>query len=223
MFFLLSYPLGISTPLFGTNPPNVFKKIESIKKGGYCNSTLITLFNHNGTHIDAPYHFDEKGKKIVDYEIEDFIFKSPRLIEIPKQEDEAIGIDDMLENESGIQTCDLLLMRTGFDKKRGERSYVKNNPWIDNNAAIFLRKQHNLKAIGIDAISISSYDHLDVGKETHRILLVNDLHLPEPKLIIEDMKLSVDLKGLKRVFVIPLFMDGADGAPCTVFAEVEDE
>jgi len=223
MFFLLSYPLGIKTPLFGTNPPNVFKKIEHIKKGDHCNSTLVTFFSHNGTHIDTPHHFDEQGKKIVDYKIEDFIFESPRLIEIPKGEDEAIGIGDMLKNESEIQTCDLLLIRTGFYKKRGKKSYVKSNPWIDNSAAIFLREQRNLKAIGIDAISVSSFYHLDIGEETHRILLVKDLHYSEPKLIVEDMKLSVNLNGLKRVFVIPLFMDGADGAPCTVFAEVKCE
>lgn len=223
MFLLLSYPLEIKTPLFGMNPPNVFRKIENINKGDHCNSTLITFFSHNGTHIDAPHHFDEKGKKIVDYEIEDFIFERPRLLEIPKREGEVIGIGDMLENVSEIQTCDLLLIRTGFYKKRGKKSYVDRNPWIDNDAAIFLRKQRNLKAIGIDMISVSSFSHLDIGEETHRILLVKDLHPSEPKLIIEDMKLSADLKGLKRVFVIPLFINGADSSPCTVFAEVECE
>lgn len=34
---------------------------------------------------------------------------------------------------------------------------------------------------------------------------------------------SYNLKGLKRVFVIPLFVNAADSAPCTVFAEVECE
>jgi kynurenine formamidase len=42
-------------------------------------------------------------------------------------------------------------------------------------------------------------------------------------LIIEDMNLSDDLHGMKRVFVIPLFMSEADSAPCTVFAELESE
>ena len=181
MFILLSYPLGIKTPLFGMNPPNVFREIESIEKGDHCNSSLITFFNHNGTHIDAPRHFDEKGKKIVDFEIEEFIFESPQLIEIPKEEDETIGTDDMVENESDIQTCDLLLIRTGFHKKRGKKSYVERNPWIDNGAATFLRKQRNLKAIGIDAVSVSSFSHPDIGEETHRILLVSDLHPSEPK------------------------------------------
>ena len=34
---------------------------------------------------------------------------------------------------------------------------------------------------------------------------------------------SYNLKDLKRVFVIPLFVNSADGVYCTVFAEVECE
>jgi kynurenine formamidase len=222
-FLLLSYPLENNSPLFGMNPPNVFKKVESIEEGDKCNSSLITFFNHNGTHVDAPRHFDEKGKKIADYEIEDFIFYRPRLIEIHKKEDEAIGLRDMSQNESEIQNCDLLLIRTGFYEKRGKKSYIKSNPWIDNEAATFLRQQPNLKAIGIDAISISSFSRLNIGEETHRILLTRSLLPSEPKLIIEDMNLSDDLYGMKKVFVIPLFMSEADSAPCTVFAELEIE
>ena len=103
------------------------------------------------------------------------------------------------------------------------RGYADKNPWLDNEAATFLRIQKNLRAIGIDAISISSFAHLDIGEKTHQILLMADFHLFEPKFIIEDMNLSADLKGMKRVFVIPLFIDEVDSAPCTVFAEVEDE
>ena len=223
MFILLSYPLGVDTPLFGKNPPNGFKKIDSIDKGDQCNSTLMTIFNHTGTHIDGPYHFDKKGKRIADYDIEDFIFDRPRLIEVPKGEDEAIRFEDMQDNESAIQSCDLLLVRTGFYQRRGKQSYVDKNPWIDNEAAAFLREHNNLKAVAIDAISISSYSHLRIGEETHRILLSRDLYPSEPKLIIEDMKLSGALKTMKRVFVIPIFVKGVDSAPCTIFAEIEDE
>ncbi len=223
MFILLSYPLEKQTPLFGENPPNVFKKIESIEKGDHCNTALITLFNHNGTHIDTPRHFDENGKNIGDYEIGELVFENPLLIDIPKEDEEAIGIDDILEHESDIQACDLLLMRTGFYKKRDRKSYIDSNPWIDNEAATFLRTQHNVKAIGIDTISISSYSRLEIGEKTHRILLVKNFHPSEPKLIIEDMKLGGNLKKMKRVFVVPLFLKDVDSAPCTVFAEVEDE
>jgi len=223
MFILLSYLLGKDTPIFGKNPPNVFEKIESIDKGDNCNSTLMTIFNHTGTHIDGPYHFDRKGKKIADYNIEDFIFTRPRLIEVPKGEDEAIGIQDMELNESAIQSCDLLFIKTGFHRRRKEKSYVDNNPWIDNEAAAFLREHNNLKAIGIDVISISSHTHLKIGEETHRILLSRDFHTSEPKLIIEDMNLGFELKAMNQVFVIPLFIKEADSSPCTIFAEIEDE
>jgi kynurenine formamidase len=205
------------------NPPNVYKKVASIEKGDHCNSGLLTLFNHNGTHLDAPRHFDGSGKKVADYKIEEFIFNRPRLVEIKKEDDEAIELNDLSRNKSEIQECDLLLVKTGFYRKRGQKSYADRNPWIDNDAAHFLRQQSNLKAIGIDAISISSYSRIGLGEETHRILLGGGSALSEPKLVIEDLDLSDDLNGIKRVFVIPLFISEADSAPCTVFAEVERE
>ena len=80
-----------------------------------------------------------------------------------------------------------------------------------------------IKVTLFDTLSISTYSRLDIGEETHRILLVNNVHPSEPKLIIEDMNLGGNLKKMKRVFVVPLFLKEVDSAPCTVFAEVEDE
>jgi hypothetical protein len=40
-------------------------------------------------------------------------------------------------------------------------------------------------------------------------------------LIIEDVNSSVDLKNMKRVFVISLFISGAESAAHSVSAEVE--
>ncbi len=222
-YVLLSYALDTETPIFGINPPNTVTRVERISDGDSCNSSQITLFNHNGTHVDTPRHFDDSGKNIIDYGIEDFIFTNPQIVDIPKGENEAIEINDLLEQKSIIQSCDLLLIRTGFYSKRGKQSYVDRNPWLDNQTATFLRRLPLLKAIGIDTISISSFSRLEIGKETHRILLSGISDNTEPMVIIEDMKLPGELKNLRRVFVIPLFISGVDSAPCTVFAEVAFE
>lgn len=39
-------------------------QVEKIKSGASCNLTNLTMCAHNGTHIDAPYHFYENGKTI---------------------------------------------------------------------------------------------------------------------------------------------------------------
>lgn len=39
-------------------------RIYKMEEGSYCNVTTFSMCTHNGTHIDAPYHFYEKGKTI---------------------------------------------------------------------------------------------------------------------------------------------------------------
>ncbi|SHK72173.1 arylformamidase [Anaerocolumna jejuensis DSM 15929] len=37
---------------------------SSMEKGDVCNVTVITMCAHNGTHMDAPFHFVKDGKTI---------------------------------------------------------------------------------------------------------------------------------------------------------------
>jgi len=68
----------------------------------------------------------------------------------------------------------------------------------------------SIKAVGIDFISISNLNNRALGKEAHIAFLGNNV------LLIEDMKLSCVHSNLKTVIVLPLQVEGADGAPCTV-------
>ncbi|MBR5453713.1 MAG: cyclase family protein, partial [Clostridia bacterium] len=36
----------------------------SLGKGDVCNLTQLSMCAHNGTHLDAPYHFFDNGKRI---------------------------------------------------------------------------------------------------------------------------------------------------------------
>lgn len=47
----------------GDVPPTYIRKL-SIKEGAPCNVTVLNLCAHNGTHVDAPYHFYDNGKAI---------------------------------------------------------------------------------------------------------------------------------------------------------------
>ena len=38
--------------------------VETIEGGSICNLTALSMCAHNGTHIDAPYHFYKDGKTI---------------------------------------------------------------------------------------------------------------------------------------------------------------
>lgn len=50
--------------LFPGDPGPEYKRALKISEGAVCNLTELKLGAHNGTHMDAPYHFYDNGKTI---------------------------------------------------------------------------------------------------------------------------------------------------------------
>lgn len=219
-FIRISYDLTPGMPVYKGNPANRIDPLDSLEKGDACNTFSITLFNHNGTHIDAPKHFDCNGQKICDYRIEDYIFNRPFIVDVPGKQGESISAKDL--HFSGPPDCDILLIRTGFSRKRHETTYVDDNPWLSPDAAGFIRRNlGKLRAIGIDTVSIGSHKYSSAAKEAHRILLHKGEFKSAPLIIIEDLNLENIQNPLNRLFAIPLFVSDVDSMPCTAFVEAD--
>lgn len=58
----------------GDIPPQR-KVLETIEGGSICDLTGLTMCVHNGTHVDAPYHFYNDGKSIDEVDLERFVGK----------------------------------------------------------------------------------------------------------------------------------------------------
>ena len=50
--------------VFPGDPQPVMTRVMSIEKGDICNLTKFEMCAHNGTHVDAPFHFENDGKTI---------------------------------------------------------------------------------------------------------------------------------------------------------------
>jgi hypothetical protein len=62
MFRTLSYPLNKDAPVWPGNPAAAqTEAYESIAKGDVANTTVLHLFSHSGTHLDAPKYFNNLG------------------------------------------------------------------------------------------------------------------------------------------------------------------
>lgn len=214
---LLSYSLSCDTYGYGGGRPFAIKDSRSISKGDSCNTFILNLPNHLGTHIDCPRHFFDSGKAICDYKIEDFIFSNPVVIDCQKQDNDLITRDDIKRDDEGLRKGDIVLFRTGFSRFRGSERYSTQNPGLDPDTAIFIRTRYpNIRCIGVDTVSISPYQDRKKGREVHRIFLKESPFKGEPVCIIEDMDLSIDIDRLEKIFVAPLFINDVDSAPCTV-------
>lgn len=189
-------------------------KTKSIASGDSANVCQFTIGGHLGTHVDAPNHFFEKGKRIMDYPAEFWIFKAPETVRVALKPSETLKCGEWLD--SIAKAADILLLQSGWGVKRGDRKYSMENPGIDPKVAFYLRKRYpKLRAIGIDWISVSPYADRALGRKTHRAFL-DPAGDNNPIAIIEDMDLSRGLKGLREVFAAPLRVQESDSAPCTV-------
>ncbi len=223
MYIKLSHNITSNSPVYPGNPPPLLCERKKEETERYaCNTSTITLFTHNGTHIDPPLHFNPEGKSIDKLPLEWFIYTSPKVINISKKDSELISYADLKGHN--IKNYDLILFRTGFSKFRNTdpARYSSKNPGLSNDAAMFLIEECNsLKAVGIDTISFGAYQHPEEGIAVHKILcgINKDRRFI---LLIEDLFLEeISFKKLLRVYALPLFWEEGDGSPCTVIAEVE--
>lgn len=220
-YILISYPISDKIPLYGDCLPPRIKKIKELLKGDTCNTAQVSFCNHTGTHIDAPYHFDENGKKISEYEVKDFIFNAPLLVDLSRKDVKLVQIDNLKSKEDLLLTCDLLLIRTGFCFKRDSDDYSTRNPGIAAATAKWIRSCFpNIRAVGIDSISISPMLNRSEGKEAHRNFLCKDRDANPPLLLLEDLDLSREINQLTKVYAIPLLIEGIDSMSCTVIGEL---
>ena len=215
----LSHVLGRDTPLYGGERRIRIVPDKRLDQGDSCNTLECSFPCHAGTHIDLPRHFDSDGPTVDSYPASFWEFRHPDILRLS---DCPLGCrlgPEILETCTVSPAVDLLLIRTTFGQRRGHASYWQAGPIFLPELATCLRAQFPaLRAIGLDAISLSSWTDRRTGRDAHRAFLGSD----RPILIIEDMDLD-GLAGteiLARVVVAPLRIQDGDGVPCTVLAEV---
>lgn len=220
----ISYTLDGDSPRFAGNPANRVRPVLSLAAGHPCNASEVVLFTHNGTHVDLPNHYHAEGRCLSSYALHELVFERIALVQMVVPEGAPITEAMLQAHASQLQGRDLLLLKTGWCHRRRLPSYVHNNPYLTLDAARYLRRVPGLRALGLDCISITNPQWLELGHEVHRQLLGNAT-TGEPIVIIEDLDLcETDLIArFQKVFVVPLFVDGVDGMPCTVFGEYVEE
>ena len=221
-FRLLSYPLSAGAPVWPGNPGVRTEAVESITRGDNANTTLLHLFTHSGTHLDAPRHFNEAGPAAYELPLERFIFFHPLVLEVPKPEGGFITLADLLPAHARLQAVDLCLLRTGWSNLRAAdpARYTAHGPLLHPDAARFLIDEcPGLRGLATDAISIGSPAYGAESVATHRVLTGAGRDDGRFLVIFEDLRIDPDLGNASRIYAWPLFIEGSDGSPCTIVAE----
>lgn len=145
-------------------------KNRTIDNDGY-NNTQMDIGMHVGTHIDAPSHLIENGKKIYEYSLDYFVGKACVIDVSGKSE---IELED--EYKDKIKQNEMILLYTGYGELfNDEKYYATDAPQISKELAEYIAKS-GIKIVGIDLPSPDKYPF-----NIHKILLNNDV------LIIENL------------------------------------
>ena len=186
----------------------------------YCHVDVLTLGSHTGTHIDAPFHFLKKGKKIDEFPVQRFVGEGVLIDVSAKSDRELIETGDIEPYEKEIAEGDFVIFRTGRDKYFGTPRYYLH-PFLSAEAAGLL-VDRGVALVAIDALNIDpTYynddstpqakdlpDPEEYGYPVHDILLGNDI------LIVENLCNLDKIKPVRGVYsFLPLKLKDADGSP----------
>ncbi|MEM2785222.1 MAG: cyclase family protein [Candidatus Nitrosotenuis sp.] len=207
----LTLAISEKIPTFPGSPQPHFIEWAELKKDKY-NLEMIFLSSHTGTHVDAPYHFLKRGKKIHQIPPRRFL-REAILIRIKSGQSYRISKSDITKYErkhGAIPNGATVLFATGWNDNLDRKDFFEHNPGLGESAAKYLAlKKTNL--VGIDSPSI------DVGTNAkfsaHHILLANDV------LILENLcNLGKIRKTKFRLAAFPLKLNGATGSPVRAVA-----
>lgn len=217
----LSHPYSTETPSYGNRDMFKVTTNSSIRSGETANSSCwVFTNNHIGTHVDVPFHFNDNGKKVADYNANDWFFSNVVLIDVPCEEAILISENEIKKFDIDLDV-EILLIRSGFEKNRKINNYWNDNPGLSPDLAQFLRKKFpKLRCIGFDFISITSWKFRKEGRESHKAFLSPNEN-KKPILAIEDMSLKNIKTKIDWLVVAPIIVEDGNGAPVTVIANLK--
>jgi kynurenine formamidase len=227
---VLTYPFSPETHHWPTAKPFHFEKVaEGRTPGGFWYSSYnYGGSEHVGTHMDAPFHFAE-GKWTTEQVPLSRLIGPGVVIDVRQQTaknaDYTLQVNDIRtwENINGrIPQGSIVLIRSGWGKYWGDgKRYFGSDepgnvtdlhfPGLSKEAAEFLIKQRNVKAVGIDTPSIDPGPSKDFI--AHQILGAANVPIFENVAAVD----RVPAKGA-TVFAIPMKIKGGSGAPLRIFA-----
>ncbi|MFY4775118.1 arylformamidase [Metabacillus sp. RGM 3146] len=193
----VSQPLNESAATWPGDTPFTYEVSWSKEESGSVNVGKLTMSIHTGTHIDAPFHFDNEGKRVRDLDLELYIGKA-QVVHLPVRE--CISLEDLQALE--LAGTERLLIKTGYWKDRTD--FPEKIPHIEPIAAAWLAGK-GVRLLGLDLPSVDPIDSKELP--AHHALAANGVHILEG-LVLDDAD-----EGEYELAALPLALEEADGSP----------
>lgn len=164
--------------------------ISSMKKGDLYNLTAFSMFAHNGTHIDAPFHFIKDGKTVDSVSLNTFIGMA-----YVAEYNGIVSADDATE---------ILEKAKKQNSEAAKRILIKGDAEVSAEAAKVFAES-NILLLGNESQTVGPEN---APMEVHLILL------GAGAVLLEGIRLAEVSEGVYFLNAAPLNLSGADGSPC---------
>ncbi|MDR0911461.1 MAG: cyclase family protein [Methanobrevibacter sp.] len=199
-------------------------KLKAINdKNSDYNLSKIETGLHIGTHIDAPYHYIENGKKINEIKLEKLIGKSTILNFKNKDKiSKEINLEDLkivstnIKNSKNCKTNknenlgEIAILKTGWSNNWKKENYFTENYYLSKDFANYLI-ENEINGICIDGPSVDKFEN----NKIHKLFLKNNIWIVENITNLNHLR-----KNSYFGYVIPLNID-AEASPVRVFLSKE--
>ncbi len=180
-----------SSKIFPGDPSPHRKSLMSTADGDVCNLTEFSMCAHNGTHIDAPYHFLEGGKTVEKMGLEPFV-----------------GDCFLARCNGDVTAADAsAIMEKARTANAAERILIAGKATVTAEAARVFAAA-GIKLIGNESQTVGPEN---APKEVHLILLGAEV------VLLEGIVLTDIPEGRYFLSAAPLSLGGCDGAPCRAY------
>jgi kynurenine formamidase len=215
----LTHPITENMPMYpGTGAPTLHVAYSHEEHGFM--ETLINLYSHTGTHIDAPAHLFADGATLDQYPVEHFVGKALVIDCRRLKKGEKISMSLLEEKGSMLHETEFILFLTGHSAFWGNTGYFSDFPIMSHEVVEWINRR-KLKGIGIDAPSFDPVTADEPGQ------ISDELHNHRTILKTNNTVLLENLCNLEEIgnepftlCALPLNTINADGAPARIIAIV---
>jgi len=188
--------IDITQPLFSGevypgHPAPQMQRLHDMNNGELYNLSAFSMCVHNGTHVDAPFHFYKDGCTIDEFSLSAFV-----------------GDCYIAHHDGDVTAIDAERMLTAAKESgAAERILIAGKATVTAEAArVFADAK--LRLLGNESQAVGP---VDAPMEVHRILLGAGI------ILLEGIRLADIPEGSYFLSAAPLNLPGFDGSPCRAY------
>ncbi len=196
----ISRPLFSGAPQWPGDTPTEITPTARMAEGASCNVGRLSLSLHNGTHVDAPYHYAPRGETMDQVPLETFVGPA-RVVDARGCGILTANLFDDLSPEE-IAAAPRILFRT--EAWTDPALFPATWPLLEPGLGRWLAER-GVCLIGVDVPSVDELKSRELPRH-------QELHAAGV-IILENLELRSVEPGVYELMALPLSLKGVDASP----------